>query len=50
MMKKQLLLLNVINISKTDKKYSTDIFTMNNIKAELNVNAIQMLKNTYTIF
>lgn len=29
---------------KTDKKYSTDIFTMNNIKAELNVNAISNVK------
>lgn len=29
-----------ITYHKTDKKYSNDIFTMNNIKAELNVNAI----------
>jgi len=29
-----------ITYHKTDKKYSNDIFTLNNIKAELNVNAI----------
>lgn len=29
-----------ITYHKTDKKYSNDIFTVNNIKAELNVNAI----------
>lgn len=33
-----------ITYHKTDKKYSTDIFTMNNIKAELNVNAISNVK------
>lgn len=33
-----------ITYHKTDKKYSTDIFTMNNIKSELNVNAISNVK------
>lgn len=33
-----------ITYHKTDKKYSTDIFTINNIKAELNVNAISDVK------
>ena len=33
-----------ITYHKTDKKYSNDIFTMNNIKAELNVNAISNVK------
>ena len=33
-----------ITYHKTDKNYSTDIFTMNNIKAELNVNAISNVK------
>ncbi len=33
-----------ITYHKTDKRYSADIFTMNNIKAELNVNAIENVK------
>lgn len=33
-----------ITYHKTDKKYSNDIFTMNNIKAELNVNAISNVR------
>lgn len=33
-----------ITYHKTDKKYSNDIFTINNIKAELNVNAISNVK------
>ncbi|HPE14948.1 MAG TPA: DEAD/DEAH box helicase family protein [Bacilli bacterium] len=36
-----------ITYHKTDQKYDNDIFTINNIKAELNENAIEVKKNIY---